>query len=153
MVHRNAQLHAVLVSGLEMALPPDDPARTLADKVREALGEMISGDRPAITKVARSLGMSARTLQRRLGQLGTTYQVILDGIRQRSARRLLETTNLGIGEVAFLLGFEEVNSFVRAFHVWEGTTPARWRARAEQVESIMGSVRRHDRTRSSIQST
>ena len=40
MVHRNAQLHAVLVAGLEQALPPDDPARTLADKVRETLGEM-----------------------------------------------------------------------------------------------------------------
>jgi len=129
MVHRNAQLLAVLVPGLELALPHNDPARTLADDVREALGEMISGDRPAIAKVARSLGMSVRTLQRRLSELGTTYQELLDNIRHRSARRLLTNMDLDIVEVAFLLGFEEVNSFVRAFHVWEGITPAKWRER------------------------
>jgi AraC-like DNA-binding protein len=56
---------------------------------------------------------------------------LLDDVRHRSARRLLTSTDLGIGEVAFLLGFEEVNSFQHAFHGWEGTTPARWRARGD----------------------
>jgi len=69
-------------------------------------------------------------MQRRLGELGTTYQDVLDDFRRASARRFLADTDLGTGEVAFLLGFEEVNSFVRAFHMWEGITPARWRARA-----------------------
>jgi AraC-like DNA-binding protein len=69
-------------------------------------------------------------MQRRLGELGTTYQDVLDDVRRQSARRLLADTDLGTGEVAFLPGFEEVNSFARAFHTWEGTTPARWRARA-----------------------
>lgn len=131
MVNRNAQLLSVLVPGLELALPKSDPARTLADDVSEALSETMSGDRPTLSKVAKSLGMSARTLQRRLGELGTTYQGVLDRVRHRSAQRLLNSTNLGLGEVAFLLGFEEVNSFMRAFHVWEGTTPAKWRARAD----------------------
>ena len=85
MVHRNAQLLGVLLPGLELALPLDDPARTRANDVREALGEMISGDRPAIAKVARSLGMSERTLQRRLSEPGTTYQDLLDNVRHRSA--------------------------------------------------------------------
>jgi AraC-like DNA-binding protein len=125
MVNRNAQLLAVLVPGLELALPKNDPARTLADDVSEALSETMSGDRPTVSKVAKSLGMSVRTLQRRLGELGTTYQDVLDNVRHRSARRLLTSTNLGMGEVAFLLGFEEVNSFLRAFDLWEGTTPAR----------------------------
>ena len=69
-------------------------------------------------------------MQRRLGELGTTYQDLLDGVRRQSARRLLADTDLGAGEVAFLLGFEEVNSFMCAFHTWEGITPARWRAHA-----------------------
>jgi len=69
-------------------------------------------------------------LQRRLGDQGTTYQKLLDEVRHLSARRLLAHTDLGAGEVAFLLGFEELNSFTRAFHAWEGTTPARWRASA-----------------------
>ena len=130
MVNRNAQLLAILVPGLELAIAQDDQARTLADDVRVALSETICGDRPAIAKVARSLGMSPRTLQRRLGELGTTYQDVLDDVRRRLARRLLASTNLGMGEIAFLLGFEEVNSFARAFHAWETITPAKWRARA-----------------------
>jgi AraC-like DNA-binding protein len=113
---------------LELALPHNDPPRTLIDDVREALRGTISGDRPAIAHVAKSVGMSVRTLQRRLGEMGTTYQDLLDDVRHRSARRLLTSTDLDTVEVAFLLGFEEVNSFVRAFHAWEGTTPARWRA-------------------------
>ena len=55
---------------------------------------------------------------------------LLDDVRHRSARRLLANTDLGAGEVAFLLGFEEMNSFTRAFHAWEGTSPAQWRATA-----------------------
>jgi AraC-like DNA-binding protein len=74
--------------------------------------------------------MSSRTLQRRLGELGTSYQQILDDVRRRSARRLLSRTDLATSEVAFLLGFEEMNSFTRAFHAWEGTSPAQWRATA-----------------------
>ena len=131
MVHRNAQLLAVLLPGLERALEQDDHARTLADDVRASLSESMCGDRPAIAKVAKSLGMSARTMQRRLGQLGTTYQEVLDDVRRQSARRLLAETDLATGEVAFLLGFEEVNSFVRAFHTWEGITPARWRVHTD----------------------
>jgi AraC-like DNA-binding protein len=131
MVNRNAQLLAVLVPGLELALPKNDPARTLTDDVSEALSETMSGDRPTVSRVAKSLGMSVRTLQRRLGELGTTYQDVLDSVRHRSARRLLTSTNLSMGEVSFLLGFEEVNSFMRAFHDWEGTTPARWRERGD----------------------
>jgi len=130
MVHRNAQLHAVLVPGLELAIGHGDHTRTLVDEVRMALTEAIVRDRPSIGAIAKSLGTSARTLQRRLGELGTTYQELLDDVRRRAARRLLTDTALGIGEVAFLLGFEEVNSFMRAFQGWEGATPAKWRARS-----------------------
>ena len=131
MVHRNAQLHAVLLPGLERAVvEQDERARTLADDVRLALSGKMCGDRPAVAKVAKCLGMSARTMQRRLGELGTTYQDVLDDVRRRSARQLLANADLGVGEIAFLLGFEEVNSFKRAFQGWEGTTPAKWRTTA-----------------------
>ena len=130
MVTRNAQLLGLIVPGLESALKENGTPRTLADDVRTALSETICGERPAVEKVAKSLGMSPRTLQRRLGELGTTYQALLDQVRHRSARRLLANTDLGAAEVAFLLGFEECNSFTRAFHTWEGTTPVRWRATA-----------------------
>ena len=73
------------------------------------------GDRPTISKVSKSLGLSARTMQRRLGELGTTYQALLDDVRRQSARRLLTNTDLAIGEVAFVLGFEEVNLLFARF--------------------------------------
>ena len=130
MVNRNAQLLSILLPGLESAVEQDKRARTFADDVRQALCEHMCGGRPALGKVAKRLGMSARTMQRRLGELGTTYQGVLDDIRQRSARQLLTNTNLGIGQVAFVLGFEEVNSFTRALLAWEGATPAKWRERA-----------------------
>jgi AraC-like DNA-binding protein len=130
MVNRNAQLLSVLLPGLELAVAKDDRGHTLVDDVRLALSETMCGARPAIANVAKSLGMSARTMQRRLAELGTTYQDVLDDVRQRAARRLLGSTDLGMGEIAFVLGFEEVNSFMRAFHAWQGTTPAKWRERA-----------------------
>ncbi len=143
MVQRNAQLLAVLLPGLEQAVQQDELARTLADDVRTALAESMCGDRPAVAKIAKGLGMSPRTMQRRLGELGTTYQDVLDDVRRRSARHLLANADLGIGEVAFLLGFEEVNSFTRAFQSWEGTTPAKWRAQAARRR---GQARREPRS-------
>ncbi|HEY2515207.1 MAG TPA: AraC family transcriptional regulator ligand-binding domain-containing protein [Polyangiaceae bacterium] len=133
-VTHNPELLAVLVPGLEAALREGGVgAPSLLDDVRAVLSQRICGERPAVDKVAKALGLSGRTLQRRLEELGTSYQRLLDDVRHRSARRLLSNTDLDPGEVAFLLGFEEFNSFTRAFHGWEGTTPARWRAaRAEE---------------------
>ena len=96
--------------------------------------------------------MSARTVQRRLAELGTTYQDVLSDVRRRSARRLLANTDLQIGEIAFLLGFEEVNSFTRAFQSWEGVRPAHWRA-SYMTSRPSRDRALHDRLRSSIQST
>ena len=130
MVNRDAQLFSVLLPGLELAMESDDPERSLVDDVRRALAEAMCGARPSITSLAKSLGMSSRTLQRRLGDLGASYQDLLNDVRRQSARRLLADTDYVTGEIAFLLGFEEVNSFVRAFHAWEGTSPAKWRMTA-----------------------
>jgi AraC-like DNA-binding protein len=133
-VTHNAELLEVLVPGLEAALNDGARTRSLADDVRTSLSQRISGERPAIEKVARALGMSPRTLQRRLEELGTSYQALLDDVRRRSARRLLANTDLDASEVAFLLGFEELNSFARAFRTWEGTTPTQWRAKQSNDE-------------------
>jgi AraC-like DNA-binding protein len=148
MVHRNAQLFSVLLPGLELAIANEERERTLVDDLRVAVTDAMCGGRPAIAAMAKSLGMSARTMQRRLGALGTTYQAVLDDVRRRSARRLLANTDLQTGEIAFLLGFEEVNSFTRAFQVWEGVRPAQWRARIASRSHVL-----HERDRSSIQST
>jgi AraC-like DNA-binding protein len=127
-VTHNADLLALLLPGLDAELEEQGRRRSLADEVRLALCRRMCGERPSVDKVARDLRMSPRTLQRRLGEAGTSYQRLLDETRYQSARRLLARTDLDAGEVAFLLGFEELNSFTRAFQGWEGVTPARYRA-------------------------
>lgn len=126
-VTHNADLLAVMLPGLEAALSESLTSRSLADDVKEVLGRRMRGERPSLEKIAREVRMSARTLQRRLEELGTSYQSLLDDVRHDTSRRLLASTDLDTGEVAFLLGFEELNSFTRAFHAWEGMPPTRWR--------------------------
>lgn len=127
-VTHNADLLSLLVPGLEGALEERLRRRTLADDVRATLRRRMHGERPSVDRLAKELHLSARTLQRRLEEEGTTYQALLDEVRHESARRLLVSTDLDASEVAFLLGYEELNSFIRAFNGWEGTTPNRWRA-------------------------
>ncbi|WP_169928622.1 helix-turn-helix transcriptional regulator [Labilithrix luteola] len=87
------------------------------------------GEPITIARIARDLALTPRTLQRHLVKEGTGYQPLLDDVRRTTAQRLLTATDLGDAEIAFLLGFAELNSFTRAFRGWEGTTPRLWRAR------------------------
>ena len=132
--HDAAALDA-LVPGLDAALERRAGSATFDDDVRLAIVRTICGERPSLERVARDLRVSVRTLQRRLGEAGLTYQGLLDEVRQIAARRLLANTDLAAEEIAFLLGFEEPNSFVRAFRSWEGRTPTRFRGDRHQAES------------------
>lgn len=125
-VTRNEDLLAVLVPALDAQLDAmGEPG--IETQARSVLMKMMRGDRPTIDTLARALNMSARSLQRRLGEAGTSYQGVLDHVRLETARRLLADTAFTPGEIAFFLGFEEANSFQRAFRRWEGRTPAQWR--------------------------
>ncbi|WP_394835685.1 AraC family transcriptional regulator [Pendulispora rubella] len=126
-VTHNADLLELMLPALESQLRQSLTARSLADDVKTALGRHMHGERPSVERIAEDMHISPRTLQRRLEELGTTYQKLLDDVRRDTSLRLLAHTNLEPNEVAYLLGFEEVNSFSRAFHAWEGTTPLRWR--------------------------
>ncbi len=77
--------------------------------------------------VARELGVSERTLHRRLKDEGMTYAEVYDGVRDRMAREYLKTDRVTIAEVAFLLGFSESSAFVRAFRRWTGFSPSDFR--------------------------
>ncbi|WP_277749301.1 helix-turn-helix transcriptional regulator [Solirhodobacter olei] len=88
----------------------------------------IASGKPDIAEVARELGMSERTLQRRITEHGTSYRALLDEARRDLGRRLPSDGQNGIDEIAFLLGFQDTSSFYRAFRAWEGVTPAQWRS-------------------------
>jgi AraC-like DNA-binding protein len=100
---------------------------SLLDLARRALLEELRGGDPELGHVARKLGMSNRTLQRRLRELGTSHQDLLDEVRRDLALRYLKDASLAVGEVGFLLGFSEVSNFYRAFRRWTGSTPLEYR--------------------------
>ena len=121
------EMRELMTPGLEAALRTRAAAESLAQQVRNLLVKGMGGKRLSVEFVAKELRIGVRTLQRRLEDEGTTYQRLLDEVRQSTARHLLTTTDLDTGEIAFVLGFEELNSFTRAFQGWEGTSPGRWR--------------------------
>jgi AraC-like DNA-binding protein len=129
-ITRNDDLLAVLLPELDAGLAAFSKTQSLADEVDAVLARSMQGQRPSVQALARELGMSSRTLQRRLTQDGTSYQQQLDHVRRRIARQLLDRTDLALGEIAFFLGFEEINSFWRAFNQWEGKSPNQWRRAA-----------------------
>lgn len=82
----------------------------------------------SIEYVAKQLAMSKRTLQRKLSEENYNYQWVLKKVRQELADYYLQQTQLPIIEVSFLLGFQETNSFIRAYSSWTGTTPSQVRS-------------------------
>ncbi|MCJ2033882.1 AraC family transcriptional regulator [Methylobacterium sp. J-068] len=83
--------------------------------------------RPSIDGIARRLGISRRTLQRRLDDAGTRYVDIQHRVLTRRAKTLLAGNKLPIGQIAFELGYADASHFTRAFLEWTGITPSRWR--------------------------
>jgi len=122
-ITHNGDLLRVLVPSLDEKLAPFAPESFVAE-VRAVIARRMSGERPSVEKVARELGLSPRTLQRRLGEIGLGYQQVLDDVRHQTALRLLRAKSLDINEIAFLLGFSEVSAFHRAFKRWTGRTPS-----------------------------
>ena len=108
---------------LRKRLSQIEESASLVDKVRAVLLECLPSGRSAIGDVAAELTMSSRTLQRRLQGEGTSYQAILSRTREQLARNYLNNTSLSCTEIAFLLGYEEPNSFTRAFQDWTGQSP------------------------------
>jgi AraC-like DNA-binding protein len=88
-----------------------------------------------LSAVARELRLSDRTLQRRIIDDGATFRQLLLEARQELAREYLNRPEMDVKEVAFLLGYEDSNSFYRAFRTWEGTTPSQLRAALRESET------------------
>jgi AraC-like DNA-binding protein len=82
--------------------------------------------------VAARLGLTSRSLQRRLTDEGTTFATVREDVRRELARRYL-TEGLPIADISFLLGFSEPSAFFRAFKRWTGETPLAARARLQRA--------------------
>jgi AraC-like DNA-binding protein len=125
----NEELLKVLGAQLDSEIKARQLATSVREQVRLTLKRSLAGKRPSRQDVAKELNLSVRTLQRRLNEARVTFQQLVQDTRKELACKYLKDLTVELNEVAFLLGYEDVNSFFRAFHDWEGVTPGEWRAR------------------------
>ena len=112
---------------LQRSLIQLDEDATVSEKVKAILLENLPAGLCTIEDVAQRLAMSKRTLQRLLLEEQTNFKTLLDTTRQSLAQHYLEKSSMSTGEISFLLGFQEHNSFSRAFKNWTGNTPQEYR--------------------------
>ncbi len=100
---------------------------SFAAKVRSALTELLPGGAGTADEVAAKLGISKRTLQRKLTEEDTSFQKQLNGTRELLAKNYIRNTEMSSEDIAFLLGYQELNSFLRAFSVWTGMSVSEYK--------------------------
>ncbi|MCO7555314.1 AraC family transcriptional regulator GliR [Metapseudomonas otitidis] len=123
---RTLEEHALaMMAGLDQ----DEP---LPQRVKNALRLLLKDGLPRKERVAEKFHMTVRTLQRHLQQAGTSYQQILDELRQELAEHYLLRSDLAIQDIAAYLGFTESRSFHRSFKAWTGQTPGEYREAKRQ---------------------
>ena len=106
----------------------------IEEQVKQTLKRSLAGRRPSLQDVAQQLHLSVRTLQRRLTDADINFKQLVEDTRRELARQYLQST-IELTEVAFLLGYEDANSFFRAFQCWEGTSPGEWRSRHRRTDN------------------
>jgi AraC-like DNA-binding protein len=134
-VTHNADLLAIVAPQLEAELREQLAQKTFGEQAKAILKQLLAGQRPGIQDLARELHMSSRTLQRRLTEQRITFQRLLEEARRELARHYLLHSSLELNETAYLLGYEDANSFFRAFHQWEGTSPGHWRTLQKDAQA------------------
>lgn len=98
------------------------------NQVKQLLNESMHSGDAGIARVAARLGMSVRTLQRRLRKEGASFSDVLDSTRYATAIRHVSAGNLSFGEIAYLLGYSDPVAFHHAFRRWTGLTPGKYRS-------------------------
>lgn len=123
----NKMMLSMFEGDLEQKLASIETINKMAHSVSEILLKLLPQGKSSIQTVASNMAMSTRTLQRKLAEDGLSYQTILQKIRHQLAEHYLHNTELPLIEISFLLGFQESNSFIRAYSAWTGVSPGRVR--------------------------
>jgi AraC-like DNA-binding protein len=128
LIHADTYLNDLLLNYCETALANRrDDVSQLRTRVENAISPLLPHGRVLVEDVARSLGMSERTLARKLSDEGLNFTEILQQLRRDLAVRYLDDRKLHVSKVAWLLGFHEVSAFTHAFKRWTGKTPREMR--------------------------
>lgn len=99
----------------------------IVSQVRASIASNLARDRARLAAIAEDLNLSQRTLQRKLADAGASFQQVLDQTRQELAQGYLLQRDLGLADIAFLLGFQEQSAFNHAFKEWTGESPGVYR--------------------------
>jgi AraC-like DNA-binding protein len=128
------QLCATLEAHARAELSRLTETQTLSSRVRRHLKRSINQQLPRKEQAAEALGMNVRTLHRRLKEEGTSWQQLLNGLREEMALEYLESTDSSQTEIAQWLGYSDIRSFQRSFKRLHGMTPGEWRQRQAEKE-------------------
>lgn len=123
----NAYAFGVFTTHADRMLAELGQADTIRGRIEAQILPDLHVGSLSMDKIARDLGMSRQTLYRRLKEEGVTFAEIHDDLRQRMAKDYLAARKVSVNETAYLLGFSEASSFVRAFRRWTGTSPSAFR--------------------------
>lgn len=96
-------------------------------RVRSILTELLPNGEFTIDDVAKKLGYSKQTLQRKLSSENPTFQKQLNSTREVLALNYLQNTDMTTSDIAYLLGYQEFNLFLRAFSIWKGISISEYR--------------------------
>jgi AraC-like DNA-binding protein len=128
-VSADPYLNKLLVKYCEEARSDREAGRlTFRVGVENAIVPLLPHGRARADEIARQLGMSLRTLERRLGSEGLTFSGLLSKFRADLAKRYLREEDLAISKIAWLLGYQDVSAFTHAFKRWTGKSPREARA-------------------------
>ena len=103
---------------------------SLAGRVRSTIWTDLADGAPTLSGVAARMGLSERTLQRRLEEERTSFSSVVEGLRREMAQSLLRQGDLAIYQVGFLLGYSDPAAFHRAFRRWTSRSPRDFRKQA-----------------------
>lgn len=126
-ISRNESMWEFFEPELKRRLSMMETDDSCAARVRSALMELLPSGECTIDDVAKKLGYSKRSLQRKLQEEDTNFQKQLNHTRELLARTYLANTDMTTEDIAFLLGYQESGSFLRAFTVWTGQTVNEYR--------------------------
>jgi AraC-like DNA-binding protein len=140
--------HALLATRLPPVAPterPGDvedwissaPARDFAASIRQAVETLSRGENyPSVRQTADFVGMSVRTIQRRLAQAGVSHHMLVAQARFATAAAVLERTDHKILDLALDLGYSDHANFTRAFRRWAGCAPREYQSRKARRQRV-----------------
>jgi AraC-like DNA-binding protein len=133
MQHANEAYRAIFEQQVERALARLPRESGTAESVRAAAHAALAGGQCTVAGTARALGLSVRTMQRRLRADGTSFDEIVDALRREMADACLDK-RLTVPEIAWMLGYADASAFHHAFKRWNGKSPEQ--AREERLAIV-----------------